>query len=128
MYEAVKTIKIKDEEADPNEIKVLPRAVIQFTNLDANDYVIFFFINGDDPKNPGARHPDVDLYLPAHDTRPMIAGLNLDKGECKFKIVKVAANSIGVKERCDDGNSEIREARNKSAGGKGGGGTIHIGS
>jgi hypothetical protein len=99
MYATQKTITIENGDVIPldKEVYVSPRAIIHFVNKDPNDYVIMFFARGQDPYQPGAVHADVDMFLPAFDSRSTVAGLNLKTGECKYRVVAVPAVFLGTK-------------------------------
>ena len=146
VYSAQVPINITGGIPCPTDAYISARGVVKFINNDGRDYVVQFFTRGEDPSNPKALHPDVDLFLPAFDSRTLVAGQGLTKGECKYLILPVLANSIGVDtiireinetaSASDESGSadetvksvplEFDVVRNAAKGG--GGGTIHIGS
>lgn len=147
MYSAQVPITISGGNVDPIDAYLSPRGVAKFINNDGKDYVIQFLVRGEDPSNPKAIHPDVDLFLPAYDSRTMVAGRGLDKGECKYRVLPVLASSIGVRGRIREmeeiasvseelassgekilQSAEVEYNVTSNAARGGGGGTIHIGS
>ena len=150
-YKPEVTIQIKDGKASPEDVYVTPRAVIKFSNEDAQSYTIVFLTHDQDPFFPWATHADVDLFLPAYGSATMTADRDIIFGQCNYLIEFTPADSIGegggVKESMaadEDGVAaplsattsgtgnaepenprEVRRAKSKAGGG---GGTIHIGS
>ncbi len=114
---------IRNAYPDPTNVYVLHRAVVRFTNDDPHDYAIRFFAQG------RTLDPGVDLFLPAYESRTLVAGLELKDGQkrdCEYQVIPTAAESIGVvKPKYDAVKKAItlvmRDTKN------GGGGTIHVG-
>lgn len=142
VYQAQETITVSTGGiVDKKDVYILPRGVVKFTNSVGTEFVIQFLVRGQDPANPNALRSDVDLFLPAFDSRTLVAGQGLAKGECKYRILPVLADSIGVKtivreiEETSSGSEEqtvesvaVEFDVVSNAGKAGGGGTIHIGS
>jgi hypothetical protein len=152
-YKPEETIIIKDGNVIPDDkdIYVTPRAVIKFSNEDAQSYTIVFMVHDQDPIFPWANHADVDLFLSAFGSATMVADRDIIIGQCKYLVEPTSVNSIGgggdvEKSQAPDedgvappkectasgtGNASPirpRVVRSKKSGGGGGGGTIHIGS
>ena len=152
-YKPEETIIIKDGNVIPDDqdIYVLPRAVIKFSNEDPQSYTIVFLVHNQDPFFPWANHADVDLFLPAFGSATMVADRDILIGQCKYLVEPTSVNSIGgggdvekslaadeggvaPPEECTTSGSgngapiRPRIVRAASRGGSGGGGTIHIGS
>jgi|SRR5579871_2260492 len=143
VYQSQETITVgAGGSVDKKDVYVFPLGVVKFTNSVATEFVIQFFVRGEDPSKPNALHPDVDLFIPSFGWTTLVAGQGLMQGECKYRVVPVTASSIGLKGRI----REIKEAVSGSdesasleedtvefdvmsnTGKAGGGGTIHIGS
>jgi hypothetical protein len=121
-YVAEKTILIQRGKPQPKVIYVLPRAVVRFTNEDAQDYVIRLYAEG------GEIHTVVELFLAAYESGTLVAGLGFEegqKGDCEFYIFKTPAATIGT---CEDApEKNVTVAMDAKKGGSGGSGTVHVG-
>ena len=121
-YVAEKTILIQGGKPQPDEIYVLPRAVVRFTNEDPQDYVIRLYAEGGK-----TIHPIVELFLAAYESGTFVAGLGFErdqKGDCQFYIFETPAATIGTCEDAPEKDVAVAMDAKKSSGGSG---TVHVG-
>jgi hypothetical protein len=127
-YVAEKTILIQGGKPQPDQIYVLPRAVVRFTNEDPQDYVIRLYAEGGE-----TIHPIVELFLAAYESGTFVAGLEEkdQKGDCHFYIFDTPAATIGTcSEAPEKAVAEVKDATKANAtskGRSGGSGTVHVG-
>jgi hypothetical protein len=91
------TVENGDVIQPDRDVYVRPRAIVKFSNYDAESYTITFLLHDQNRIDLWPKHADVDLFLPAFGSATMVVDPDVEIGQCDYLVEETNPSSVGVR-------------------------------